>query len=120
MSTTMSLRKLLSDIGLSSEWTLLAHASKAVSWVIPRSSVTASYFDLPGLLCSCDGSAPSRWTTGSVERLSALIFDKPATYWLSHFTRNMNDLYGSKRLALTTNCAISPLQVRDLGDRDDH
>ena len=87
-----SLRKFFSEIGLLSEWTRFAHCSNAGSCVTPRSSVTASYFVLPGLLRSCDGSPPSRWTTGSVERLSALIFDRPATYWPSHFTRNMNAL----------------------------
>jgi hypothetical protein len=88
----MSLRKLFSEIGLWSEWTRFAHSSKAVSWVRPRSSVTGSYFVVPGLLRSNEGSPPSRWVTGSVVRFSAPIFDSPATYWPSHFTRNMNDL----------------------------
>ena len=38
------------------------------------------------------GSPPSRCSITSVERLSALILETPATYWLSHFTRNLKFL----------------------------
>src|SRR5215475_4179219 len=107
---TMSLRKSCSeDSAPSPPWksqTLLAHCSKSGSWVTPRSSVMASYSVRPGDLRLLLGSPPSRCFTTSVVRLSELTLLTPATYLLSHFTRNLKFLYGSKRSALTVNCAI--------------
>src|ERR1700736_1070649 len=115
-----SLRKFFSDIGLSTAWIVCAQASKAGSWVTPRSKVTASNLVIPGLLRCWAGSPPSRCATGSVVRFSALIFDSPATYRPSHRTRKLNALYGSKRVGLMVNSAISRLQFRDLADGDDN
>src|SRR6185436_20673597 len=87
--------------------TLFAHDSNSVSCVTPRSSVIASYFVRPGDLRLDDGSPPSRCSTTSVVRLSAPTLLIPATYLPSHLTRNLKFLYGSKRCALTVNCAIA-------------
>ncbi len=46
---------------------------------IARSSVMASYFVRPGDLRGLDGSPPSRCSTTSVVRFSALHLDSPAT-----------------------------------------
>jgi hypothetical protein len=59
--------------------TLFAQRSNSTSWVTPRSSVIASYFVRPGDLRPVDGSPPSRCSTTSVVRLSALHFEIPAT-----------------------------------------
>src|SRR5436853_7751688 len=94
--------------------TLLAQASKSVSCVTPRSRVIASYSVRPGDLRLLDGSPPSRCFTTSVVRFSVLTLLTPATYLPSHFTRNLKFLYGSKRCALTVNCAIACLLCLDL------
>src|SRR5215510_3188153 len=94
--------------------TLLAQASNSRSCVTPRSSVIASYFVRPGDLRDVGGSPPSRGSTTSVLRLSALTLLTPATYRPSHFTRNLKFLYGSKRCVLTENCAIGRLRYRRL------
>src|SRR3954471_11746078 len=88
--------------------TLLAHCSKSLSWVTPRSRVIASYLVCPGDLRTVLGSPPSRCSTGVVERLREPTLLMPATYRPSHFTRNLKFLYGSNRCALTLNLAISP------------
>src|SRR3954453_23873104 len=87
--------------------TLLAHCSKSLSWVTPRSRVIASYLVCPGDLRTVLGSPPSRCSTGVVERLRAPTLLMPATYLPSHFTRNLKFLYGSNRCALTVNWAIA-------------
>src|SRR3569623_1583265 len=86
--------------------TLFAHFSNSVSWVTPRSSVIASYLVRPGDLRALEGSPPSRCSTTSVLRLSALTFETPATLRPSHLTRNLKFLYGSNRCALTVNWAM--------------
>src|SRR5579871_2367271 len=86
--------------------TLLAQSSKAVSWVTPRSSRMGAKAVRPGDLRGDDGSPPSRCSTTSVVRTSALTLLTPATYLLSHLTRNLKFLYGSRRSALTVNSAI--------------
>ncbi len=73
----------------------------------PRSRVIASYSVRPGDLRLDDGSPPTRCLTTSVVFFSALTFDTPATYLPSHFTRNLKFLYGSNRVALTENSAMS-------------
>src|ERR1700682_1221591 len=60
----------------------------------------------PGDLRLVLGSPPSRWTTTSVDLRRPLTREMPATYLPPHFTRNLNDLYGSKRLALTVNSGM--------------
>ena len=59
--------------------TRLAHASNSGSCVTPRSSVIGSYFVRPGDLRDVDGSPPSRCSTTSVVRFSALTLLTPAT-----------------------------------------
>src|SRR5438094_1502601 len=88
--------------------TLLAHRSKSLSWVTPRSRVIASYSVRPGDLRLLLGSPPSRCLTTSVVRFSPPTLLTPATYRPSHLTRNRKFLYGSKRWALTLNGAIAP------------
>src|SRR4030095_10698018 len=106
-----SLRKSFSDTSeprpLPKFHTLFAHFSNSVSWVTPRSSVTASYSVRPGDLRLDEGSPPSRCLTTSVVRFRVDTLLRPATYLPSHFTRNLKFLYGSKRCALTLNCAMS-------------
>src|SRR5215475_5839725 len=124
----MSLRKSLSETSAPRPepkfQTLFAHFSNSVSWVTPRSSVMGSYSVLPADLRLDDGSPPSRCLTTSVVRLSADTLLTPATYLPSHLTRNLKFLYGSKRWALTTNCAMGLLSVSglelagELGDAD--
>src|SRR5438874_10450597 len=103
----MSLRKSRRDTSEPSPepklQTLLAHCSNSLSWVTPRSRVIASYSVRPGDFRLLLGSPPSRCFTTSVVRLRAVILLTPATYLLSHFTRNLKFLYGSKRCALTVN-----------------
>ena len=76
MSMITSLRKSFSDTSAPRPepkfQTLFAHCSNSVSCVTPRSSVIASYFVRPGDLRLVDGSPPSRCSTTSVVRLSAL------------------------------------------------
>src|SRR5262245_31003300 len=107
-----SLRKSLSDTSVPRPavkcQTLFAHFSNSRSWVTPRSRVMASYSERPGDLRLLLGSPPSRCFTTSVVRLSELILLTPATYLPSHLTRNLKFLYGSKRCALTENCAMGP------------
>src|SRR5205823_12875156 len=102
--------------------TLFAHFSNSVSCVMPRSSVIASYFERPGDLRLMLGSPPSRCSTTSVVRFSAVTLLTPATYRPSHFTRNLKFLYGSSRVALTVNWATmfsSDLELaRELLDMD--
>src|SRR5213596_3265033 len=86
--------------------TLFAHFSNSVSWVTPRSSVMASYSVRPGDLRLLEGSPPSRCLTTSVVFFSPPTLLIPATYFPSHFTRNLKFLYGSKRVALTLNWAM--------------
>src|SRR6202012_2108740 len=86
--------------------TFAAHASKARSWVTPRSRVMASNSVRPGDLRLVLGSPPSRCFTTSVVRFSPETLLIPATYWPSHFTRKLKFLYGSKRCAFTVNCAM--------------
>src|SRR5487761_1072690 len=62
---------------------------------------------MPGDRRSRLGSPPSRWSTTSVVRRSALIFDTPATYRPSHFTRNLKFLYGSNRVGFTGNSTMT-------------
>src|SRR5215471_5712127 len=111
---TMSLRKSCSeDSAPSPPWksqTLLAHCSKSLSWVTPRSSVIASYSVRPGDFRLLLGSPPSRCLTTSVVRFSALTLLTPATYFPSHLTRNLKFLYGSKRVGLTVNSAMASLR----------
>src|SRR5260221_606614 len=106
----MSLRKSFSDTSAPRPapkfHTLLAHFSNSVSWVTPRSSVTASYFVRPGDLRLVEGSPPSRCSTISVVRLRADTLLTPATYRPSHLTLNLKFLYGSKRFGLTVNSVI--------------
>src|SRR5689334_4292769 len=80
-----------------------AQTISCVSWVRPDSSVTGSNFVRPGSLRTVDGPPASRHSMTSVERLIADIFDRPATYWLSHLTRNLKFLYGSSRWVFTEN-----------------
>ena len=79
----MSLRKSFSETSAPRPepkfQTLLAHCSNSVSCVTPRSSVIASYSVRPGDLRRADGSPPSRCSTTSVVRLSALTLLTPAT-----------------------------------------
>src|SRR5215212_8016858 len=107
----MSLRKSLSDTSAPRPepkfQTLLAHCSNSLSWVTPRSSVTASNLLRPGDLRPVLGSPPSRCSTTSVVRFRALTLLTPATYLPSHFRRNLKFLYGSKRCGLTLNCAMT-------------
>src|SRR5215470_1372041 len=102
----MSLRKSLRDTSEPSALprlhTLLAHFSNSVSCVMPRSSMIASYSVRPGDLRLLLGSPPSRCLTTSVVRLSAPTLLTPATYLLSHLTRNLKFLYGSNRCGLFT------------------
>src|SRR5215469_1390016 len=109
----MSLRKSLSDTSAPSPaprcHTLLAHFSNSRSCVTPRSRVMASYSVRPGDFRLLDGSPPSRCFTTSVVRLSIPHLLTPATYLLSHFTRNLKLLYGSKRCGLAVNCAMTIL-----------
>src|SRR6187551_2906810 len=113
-----SLRKSLSEDSAPSPapklHTLLAHASNSRSWVTPRSRVIASNSVRPGDLREVLGSPPSRCLTTSVVRLRPPTLLTPATYRLSHLTRNLKFLYGSKRLVLTVNCgmAVSPPSCR--------
>src|SRR4051812_28920114 len=86
--------------------TLLAHFSNSVSCVTPRSRVIASNSVRPGDFRDDDGSPPSRCFTTSVVRLRLETLLMPATYFPSHFTRNLKFLYGSKRWAFTLNCAM--------------
>src|SRR5215213_8804009 len=108
----MSFRKSLSDTSAPSPepkfQILFAHFSNSVSWVTPRSSVTASYLVRPGGLRLELGSPPSRCSPTSVDRFRAPTLLTPATYLPSHFTRNLKFLYGSNRSALTLNCATLP------------
>src|SRR5580704_6130798 len=107
----ISLRKSASDTSAPSLaficHTLFAHCSKAMSWVPPRSSVTASNSLRPGDLRLVLGSPPSRCLTTSVIRFSAETLLMPATYRPSQRNRNLKFLYGSKRWGLTTNSAMS-------------
>src|SRR6266568_9436751 len=100
-----SLRKSLSEVSAPRPepkfHTLLAHFSNSVSWVTPRSSVSASYSVRPGDLRLLLGSPPSRCLTTSVVRLSEPTLLTPATYRPSHLTRNLKFLYGSNRVVLT-------------------
>src|SRR6266403_1598138 len=104
--------------------TLFAHCSKSLSWVTPRSRVIASYSVRPGDLRVVLGSPPSRCLTTSVVRLRPVTLLIPATYFPSHFTRNLKFLYGSKRCGLTVNCAMFVPSGRDLTGQllelDDH
>src|SRR6266496_6724401 len=106
----ISLRKSLSELSeprpAPKFQTLLAHCSNSLSCVTPRSRVIASYSVRPGDLRLLLGSPPSRCLTTSVVRFSELTLLTPATYLPSHLTRNLKFLYGSKRCALTVNCAI--------------
>src|SRR5436190_10197242 len=77
--------------------TLLAHFSNSVSWVTPRSRVTASNSVRPGDLRVLLGSPPSRCFTTSVVRLSEPTLLTPATYRPSHLILNLKFLYGSNR-----------------------
>src|SRR5512143_352118 len=124
----MSLRKSFSDTSAPNPepkfQTLFAHCSNSVSCVTPRSRVMASYSVRPGDLRVLLGSPPSRCLTTSVVRLSELTLLMPATYRPSHLTRNLKFLYGSKRCALTTNCAMTSSLHLDLSghllELDDH
>src|SRR3954465_12784102 len=98
--------------------TLLAQASNSVSWVTPRSSVTASNSVRPGDLKLVEGSPPERCLTISVVRLSTETLETPATYRPSHFTRNLKFLYGSNRWALTLNWAMTRPPVAGAAVRD--
>src|SRR5438309_7476402 len=91
--------------------TLLAHCSKSLSWVTPRSNVIASYSVRPGDLWLLLGSPPQRCFTTSVVRLSMLTLLTPATGVLlpTNLTRNLKFLYGSNRRALTVNSAMCRL-----------
>src|SRR6478752_2026977 len=106
----MSLRKVFNETSAPRPepkfHTLFAHFSNSVSCVTPRSSVIASYFDLPGDLRPVLGSPPTLNSTTSVVlfRLPTLLM--PATYLPSHFTWNLKFLYGSNRVGFTVNCAI--------------
>src|SRR5512138_1171862 len=112
----MSLRKSFKDTSAPSPepkfHTLLAHFSNSVSCVTPRSSVIASYSVRPGDLRLLLGSPPSRCLTTSVVFLRPPTLLIPATYRPSHFTRNLKFLYGSKRCALTVNCATGFLAFK--------
>src|SRR6185503_14334832 len=116
ISMITSLRKSLSDTSAPKPvpkfHTLLAQFSNSLSWVTPRSKLIASYLVRPGDLRPVLGSPPSRCFTTSVVRLRAPILCTPATYFPSHFTRNLKFLYGSKRCALTLNCGMTtPLRL---------
>src|SRR3954453_16938280 len=110
---TTSLRKSCRDTSSPSPdpqfQTLLAHFSNSVSWVTPRSRVTASYLVRPGDLREELGSPPSRCSTTSVVRLRPPTLLMPATGAVlpSQKTRNLKFLYGSNRCALTLNWAIA-------------
>src|SRR5262249_10167267 len=95
--------------------TLFAQRSNSMSWVTPRSTVIGSYVVVPGDLWGIDGSPPSRCTTTSVVRRSALTLEMPAVYRPSHFRRNLKFLYGSWRCALTENSAMTtpPMHAQD-------
>src|SRR5262249_4218986 len=80
--------------------TLVAHSSKSVSCVTPRSNVIASYSVRPGDLRVLLGSPPSRCLTTSVVRFSPVTLLTPATYFPSHLMRNLKFLYGSYRCGL--------------------
>src|SRR4051794_18283110 len=110
-SIVMSLRKSRSDVSTPEPkfHTLFAHFSNSVSCVTPRSRVIGSYSVRPGDLRLLLGSPPSRCLITSVVRLSMPILHTAATYLLSHLTRNLKFLYGSKRWALTLNAAIGGL-----------
>src|SRR3954454_18471394 len=102
LSETSRLRLSGAACALAKFHTLLAHASNSGSCVTPRSMVIASYFVRPGDLWLLLGSPPSRCSTISVVRLSALTLLTPATYPFGpHFTRNLKFLYGSKRIGFT-------------------
>src|SRR5713101_4583919 len=107
----MSFRKSLSDTSLPRPalkfQTFLAQLAKSGSWVTPRSRVIASYSVRAGLLRLELGSPPSRCFTTSVVRLRPPTLLTPATYFPSHFTRNLKFLYGSNRCGLTLNCAMT-------------
>src|SRR5437899_12835633 len=107
----MSFRKSCSDVSEPSPapkfHTLLAHCSNSLSWVTPRSSMIASNSVRPGDFRLLLGSPPSRCFTTSVVRFNAPTLLIPATYLLSHLTRNLKFLYGSNRCAFTVNCAIA-------------
>src|SRR5438046_10222847 len=77
--------------------TLFAHCSNSLSCVTPRSSVIASNSVRPGDFLLLLGSPPSRCLTTSVVRFSALTLLTPATYLLSHFTRNLKFLRSEER-----------------------
>src|SRR6266478_6179911 len=77
-----------------------AQSWKLRSWVRPRSSVMASNLFLPGDLWDVEGSPPSRCSTTSVVRFRLLHLLTPATYFPSHFKRNLKFLYGSRRFGL--------------------
>src|ERR1700687_820231 len=105
--------------------TLLAHCSNSRSCVTPRSMVMGSYLVRAGVFRFRLGSPPSRCSTTSVVFFNPETLLTPATYLLSHFTRNLKFLYGSKRLALTVKLAIKPHSSRldlpgQLLDLDDH
>src|SRR5689334_18920190 len=73
----------------------------------PASSVIGSDFVRPGSLRTMeDGSPASRHSMVSVVRLSADILDNPATKRLSHFTRNLKFLYGSRRWVFPGNVGM--------------
>src|SRR5260370_37530624 len=107
----MSLRKSLSEPSAPSPapscHTLFAHFSNSGSCVTPRSSVIASNSVRQGDWRMLLGSPPSRCCTTSVVRLSPPTLLTPATYFPSHFTRNLKFLYGSNRCGLTLNCAMT-------------
>src|SRR3954471_8923992 len=106
----MSLRKSLSETSeprpAPKFQTFPAQAVNSGSWVTPRSRVIASYSLRPGDLRLVLGSPPSRCFTTSVVRFRALILLTPATYFPSHFSRNLKFLYGSNRLVFTENLAM--------------
>src|SRR5262245_1136173 len=67
----------------------------------------ASNLFRPGDLWDVEGSPPSRCSTTSVVRFRLLHLLIPATYLLSHFKRNLKFLYGSRRVGLAGNIAIT-------------
>src|SRR5207237_9258442 len=103
----MSLRKSLSETSAPRPepkfQTLLAHFSNSVSWVTPRSRVIGSYSVRPGDLRLLLGSPPSRCLTTSVLRFKPPTLLIQATYFPSHFTRNLKFLYGSHCCGFTRN-----------------
>src|SRR5690349_5381395 len=104
----MSLRKLESVTSFADtprRHTRFAQSSNVESCVTPRSSVIASNVVRPGDFRTLLGSLPSRCSTTSVERRKPLFLLTPATTLLSHFTRNLKFLYGSRRDGLTLNSA---------------